>query len=270
MDTHSDASETAQDVSRRSRWTLGGAIAVGLIFLFRSVIFLYRAHPQDDAYILFGYVKRFVTGAGIVFYPGGPHAEGATDFLWFALLSILHRLGIDIAIAACLLNAAGGAVLGGLIAGAIAPPSGASSTWSGATVSRVALLGLLAPAALAGAAIAAAVGFGSLFYSAAAAWTLALAIAALDGGSSADSAIARIPFAGLLLALIRPDGVVLGAGFVWIGCLAAARRRRLRPFAWRALAAAAGGAVYFAWRWMYFGLPLTNHHRQDESRDGQR
>src|SRR5258708_25503563 len=94
---------------RRMSWA---AIAVGLGFLLRSVPFLYRAHPQDDAYILFGYVSRFVAGQGIVFYPGGPHAEGATDFLWFVALSALHRLGIDIALAAALLNAAGGAGLG--------------------------------------------------------------------------------------------------------------------------------------------------------------
>ncbi|HEV8114098.1 MAG TPA: hypothetical protein VGR31_15105 [Planctomycetota bacterium] len=223
-----------------------GALAVGFVFLARAVVFLYRAHPQDDAYILFGYVRRFVAGEGIVFHAGGPPAEGATDFLWFALLSVLHRAGLDIAVAAALANAAGGALLGGLIARAIA-----RSLTPGPA--RSMLLLLLAPAAFAGGAVAAAVGFGSLLYSAAVAWTFVAAIAALEGD---ERATLRLPFAGLLLGLIRPDGVVLGAGFALIGACAAARRRLVGPFAARASAALAIGAAYFAWRWSYFGLPL--------------
>jgi hypothetical protein len=84
-----------------------------------------------------------------------------------------------------------------------------------------------------------------------------LSVEAIEGGAGAESAILAIPFVGLLLALIRPDGVVLGAAFVLVGLGAAARRAEsLRPFVVRALLAAAVGAAYFAWRWSYFGLPL--------------
>jgi hypothetical protein len=224
---------------RVAAWT---ALAVGLAFLVRALVFLYRAHPQDDAYILFGYVRRLVAGEGIVFYAGGPRAEGATDFLWFALLALLHRLGIDIALAAALLNAAGGAALGALLARPIAE--------------RQSLFPLLAPAAFAGAAVAAVVGFGSLFYAAAVAWTFAAAVEAWEGGPRAAAAIRGIPLAGLILGLIRPDGVVLGAGFAVVAGLAALREGLVRPFARRALAALVAGAAYFAWRWSYFGLPL--------------
>src|SRR5260221_6989417 len=248
MDTHVPAPSSDRGRAE-ARWIRGAAIASGLLFLIRAVLFLYRSHPQDDAYILFGYVRRFVAGEGIVFYPGGPHAEGATDFLWFAALSLLHRLGLDIALSACLLNAAAGALLGGLLAGAIARSSAS-------TTHRVLLLGLLAPAALAGGAIAAAIGFGSLFFSAAAAWALVLAVEAIEGGARAESAILAIPYVGLLLALIRPDGVVLGAAFVLVGAVSARRESCTRPFARRVLLVAALGAAYFAWRWSYFGLPL--------------
>lgn len=238
MDTRQEA--PPPDCRRWIRWA---AITVGLGFLARSVLYLYRAHPHDDAYILFGYVRRFVAGEGIVFYPGGEHAEGATDFLWFAALSALHRLGLDVALAACLLNAAGGALLGAVLGGPIAR-------------SRGLLLGLLVPATLAGGAIAAVAGFGSLFFSAAAAWVLFLAIQAIEGGPRAGSANLAIPFGGLLLGLIRPDGLVLGAGFVLVAAFAATRQGLSRAFASRCLVAAAIGAAYFAWRWSYFGLPL--------------
>jgi hypothetical protein len=79
----------AGDLQRSSArtWSWPAAILVAALFLARALLFLYRTHPQEDAYILFGYVKRFVAGDGIVFYTGGPHAEGATDFLWFLLTS---------------------------------------------------------------------------------------------------------------------------------------------------------------------------------------
>jgi len=235
------------DARSRWRWILAGGTSVGLLFLLRSLVFLYRAHPQDDAYILFGYVRRLVAGEGIVFHSGGPHAEGATDFLWFALLSLSHRLGIDIAVSAALWNAAGGAVLGGLIAAVMRRSS---------RTPPAAVLVLLAPAALAGAATAATVGFGSLFFSAAVAWTYAETVAALEGGAGSARALRRIPLEGLVLGLIRPDGVVLGAGFVAFGGWAAARTGVFAPFARRVAVAILLGAAYFAWRWSYFGLPL--------------
>src|SRR4051794_20721879 len=60
---------------------------------------LYVSHPHEDAYILFKYVRNFTSGLGIVFNAGGPHAEGATDFLWFALLSAFTWIGFDVAVA---------------------------------------------------------------------------------------------------------------------------------------------------------------------------
>ncbi len=226
-------------------WSWAAAVLVAALFLARGLFSLYRTHPQEDAYILFGYVKRFVAGDGIVFYPGGPHAEGATDFLWFLLLSGLHALGIDIALAAAILNAAGGAVVGGLIGGAVL----GRRTGVAAPLLLLALL----PAALAGAAVAAIVGFSSLFFAGIAAACLALALRALDGDATAAR---RIPYATLALALVRPDGVVLGAGFALVGWIGAARAGVARDFLRRCLLAAAIGAVYFAWRWSYFGLLL--------------
>jgi hypothetical protein len=244
----------AGDLQRSSArtWSWAAAVLVAALFLARGLLFLYRTHPQEDAYILFGYVKRFVAGDGIVFYPGGPRAEGATDFLWFLLLSALHSIGIDIALAAELLNAAGGAVLGGLI--------GAAVLGGRTGVAAPLLLLALLPAALAGAAVAAIVGFSSLFFSAVAGVCLVLTLRALSESPSrpaGDLGPARwIPPATLVLALIRPDGVVLGACFALVGWIAAARSGRARGYLARCLVAAAIGAAYFAWRWSYFGLPL--------------
>ena len=73
----------------------------------RGIAYLDVRHPHEDAYILFRYVNNLVTGEGISFNPGGPPTEGATDLLWMILLSGLVRLGVDVARAAVLLNAAG-------------------------------------------------------------------------------------------------------------------------------------------------------------------
>lgn len=226
-------------------WSWTAAALVAALFLARGILFLYRSHPADDAYILFGYVKRFVAGDGIVFYPGGPHAEGATDFLWFLALSGLHALGIDIVIAAALLNAAGGALIGGCIGGAVLGRR--------TRVETPLLLVALIPVALAGAAVAAILGFSSLFFSGVAAGCLLLCLSALRGERTNAG---RIPWAALLLALIRPDGVVLGAGFALVGWIGASRAGVARAYLLRCLGAAAVGATYFAWRWSYFGLAL--------------
>jgi hypothetical protein len=77
----------------------------------RGIGQLYTRHPHEDAYILFRYAEHLAAGLGIVYNPGGPPTEGATDFLWLVLLAGLVRAGADVAVAAVWLNALGAALL---------------------------------------------------------------------------------------------------------------------------------------------------------------
>jgi hypothetical protein len=201
------------------------------------------SHPMEDAYILFHYVENFVAGHGIVFNAGGPHAEGATDFLWFLVLSVLGRAGFNVAVAACVLNALG-AAFASLVCVAAVRASGCRGPW--------ALLLALAslPVIAIGGALASYFGFSAMAYGA-----LALVVFAASIAPSART-VAWIPALSLALGLFRPDGVLLGVAYALLGFFSARKLGAMRGYARSAIAAVAAGAIYFAWRFAYFGLPL--------------
>jgi hypothetical protein len=58
----------------------------------------------DDAYIPLVYVRNFLAGHGIVFYPGGERVEGFTSPLWFLLMTIAGTLRIPLPLAANFLS----------------------------------------------------------------------------------------------------------------------------------------------------------------------
>jgi len=195
--------------------------------------FLVWGRPHEDAFILFRYCKNLAAGQGIVFYPGGPHAEGATDFLWMVAVTSVHRLGIDVALAALVLNS-----LGFYIAAQIL-----LSSWPRSWPFRLAVvLQLASPLALAGY-----VGFSVTLYS-----SISLALLALY----VRGRILLIPAIALLLGLLRPDGVIIGIVFTVLGLIDAWRTQKTRPFLATSAICLLVGTGYFLWRWHYFGLPL--------------
>ena len=103
---------------RRSGWgppTALGCLTGGL-FLAIGWSVLSTRQPAEDAYILFRYAEHLADGHGIVFNIGGPRTEGATDFLWLLLVSGLTAAGLDVAVAALVLNSLGAGLTGGLLA----------------------------------------------------------------------------------------------------------------------------------------------------------
>jgi len=98
-------------------------------------------------------------------------------------------------------------------------------------------------------------GFSSLLYQG-----LILAAFVVTAGNSSRAA-AAVPWMGLVITLFRPDGAFFAAAFV-----IAAGARELRAsgrgrFLASTLGAVLVGAIYFVWRWAYFGelLPLPLH-----------
>jgi hypothetical protein len=218
-------------------------LLVFAIYLVIAVHTLFVAHPAEDAYILFRYVENFTAGRGIVFNVGGPRAEGATDFLWFALLSVITKIGLNVALAAALLNAIGAGWASFACVEVVRV-----STCRGPCTLVLALLSL--PVAITGGALAGYFGFSAMLYGALAMWVFHVSLA-----PTSRRAI-WIPMLGLSLGLFRPDGVLIGVAYTLIGFHYARKAGLARPYVKSALAAAAIGALYFACRFLYFGLPL--------------
>lgn len=74
----------------------------GLIYLW--VQHAFQALPYEDAAILMRYVGHLGTAEGIVWNKGGSPVDGATDFLFLVLASVIHALGIRVESAVLGLN----------------------------------------------------------------------------------------------------------------------------------------------------------------------
>jgi len=66
------------------------------------------------------------------------------------------------------------------------------------------------------------------------------------------------PFISLIIALFRPDGVIIGVGFVVVGFYVAYKKRQIKPYMYGVFFGLVVGVSYFVWRYNYFGnlLPL--------------
>jgi len=211
-------------------WALGYAV-------------LANQHPHEDAYILFRYAEHIASGNGIVFNVGGPPSEGATDFLWLLGIAALTRLGVDVAFAAVALNSIGAGMLGALFAFSARPAFGRPEGL---------VLALLVPAIVIGssAAAASAVGFSALLFSS---FCAALFVITISESAWAHSII---PIIGLILGLIRPEGVAVGVAFTMVGGWLAWQGGQRQKYLVISALSGLAGIAYFAWRVNYFGLLL--------------
>jgi len=225
-------------------WPRAVALVLALAYLGIGLARLSASHPHEDAYILFTYARNLAAGHGIVFHAGGPHSEGATDFLWMLGLALGNALGLDVAVCAQAGNALGAGLLGFVLVGGLRP-----EVWSPLARGAAACsAGVLAT----GAALAGWAGFSTMLYAAVVVW---LADLATRSGARARAAV---PLVALLLGLLRPDGVLLGAALALGSYFFSAGAGERRAWRRSALAALGLGGAYFAWRAWYFGelLPL--------------
>jgi len=221
------------------------ATTTGVFFFLAGYTVLTRRHPAEDAYILFRYAEHLAAGLGIVFNPTGPRAEGATDFLWLLGLAAGVRMGIDVAVTAVLLNALGSALFTGLLAWAVTEAS-----WPSARIWQVLAIILSGAFLSSHIATAAYLGFSSSLYAALVVLLLWTAL------RYTPRSTLWIPWVGLVIALFRPDGVIIGVGFTLTGIAQARQLGIIRRYMAGSVATAIVGLSYFAWRYAYFGLLL--------------
>ena len=219
--------------------------ALGVLLLVALLLAPFFGQPFEDAIILYQYSANLAHTGVISFIPHGPPAEGATDFLWMLYLAagqLLHIPSYGLAVftsAICVVLLA--VVLIRLARQRVTPVN----------LLAVAGLVLLAPQTW-----AAAAGF-SVF-----AFGLTLALMAGLACERYGAAVST----GLILCLIRPDGVVFAVPLLLVYLF---RGGELRSRATKVtLGFVLPGAAYFLWRWYYFGLllPLPFYVKSDTPR----
>ena len=206
---------------------------------------LYWSWTEDDAFISFRYAQNLERGNGLVFNPG-ERVEGYSNFSWVLLAAAALRNGQDPEQVAKVI---------GLVSGLAA----ILMSWMLArrVVIGVGLTALVAAFYLAISPILvqhAVNGLETVFFAA-----LLIGAVLLATGPLRPWRRAALVAVLVTLSLTRPEGAFLA--LVLLGARAAsahAAGERWRPALHDAAAFAALFAVYFVWRWNYFGLPFPN------------
>lgn len=219
--------------------------SVFLAYFSASLYVLMTGHLHEDAYILYIFSESFANGNGISYFPGGEPAEGATDFLWMIFLGIGNFIGVDVAVFAAILNGVGLAVIA--LISILLVEKNVKGFWGvaiGGMLSVLIVFSQIAQASLSG--------FSSGFYCA----FVAICFYIVFQGKA--SFLHFIPVVGIILGLLRPDGVIIGVVASIIGLFFAHREEVLRKYLVYSAICFFAGVVYFAWRYSYFGnlLPL--------------
>lgn len=232
----------AADAGRIPKWNLFhdilvraiavyGALATILLLLIPK-LFL----PAEDSAILFQFSRNLATNGAITFIPLGARAEGATDFLWMVLIALGMKLHIDPMWLVAVVNVISILLLAALLI-----------RIAGRRPNVLSIFFVVGAFAMMPQIVAAIGGFSTLPFT----YILVAFVFCFLGRRDAAAALL-----GLILCLLRPDGVV----FV-VPLLAAALMiypQRGRRFVTDLAFFAVPGIAYFLWRWHYFAelLPL--------------
>ncbi|MDJ0852801.1 MAG: hypothetical protein QNK04_30900 [Myxococcota bacterium] len=218
----------------------------GIAALFLAHAF-FLGGVAEDAFISFRFARNLAAGQGLVWNVGDPPVEGYTNFLWMLCSALWIRAGVD-------------PVLGAQALGVVAALATLVVTWRCGRLLGWGDAALMPPLFLALTGPFCAWSTGGLETSAFAAL---LAFAAFHLARSVQETRPADPWIGsffLLLAMLtRPEGAVAAAALAVPGVWLARRRPALgRRLVAPALACLGLFALYFAWRWSYFGQLLPN------------
>lgn len=220
------------------------SLAVAVVFLLYCMLLISKGHFHEDAYIMFIYVENLLNGEGITYFPGGGHIEGATDFFWLVLLAVLGKVGFSTGTSAIVLNSVGVFIICSIISRTIL------SSGLERSVSMILMLPFIVLWIYLGPLVAAVGGFSVFLY---------MAMVLVNFYTVfRPKYVTYTPYVSIVVALFRPDGVIIGVGFTLIGLYFALKHDKLRSYLIGMAIGAFVGLAYFAWRFSYFGnvLPL--------------
>lgn len=228
---------------------LGVSTFFGFVFIISAVLILTFGHLHEDAYILFQYSKKLALGKGIVFDELSGPTEGATDFLWMALLALMHFIGLNLGTAAALINSAG-FILSSFIM---------LKLYGKLDLGAFCILLLII---FSGGFAAALGGFSTLAYG---------SLILLFGHSIINKRYKIISILTLLIPLFRPDGALIVLGGVFTAFILSNKEKRKVLFFYL-IPPAVLGIGYFYWRLSYFDsllpLPLLVKAKTDSLMEG--
>lgn len=240
MEAFSNMSGLVKNMDRRAiSWFY--SVVLSAIYGLFNLYLINNGHFHEDAYILFIYVENLVNGNGITYFPGASPIEGATDFLWMIFIASLVSLGVDVGIAVIILNSVGVALISYVFFFELVILRSQKKAsllfvifWSFIWITQSSLMASVG-------------GFSVYLY-------LGLIVLAIKLLSNYKT-IKYIPYISILLALYRPDGVVLGVVFTLIGFY---KVNEKKSYFASMLVVAGVGIAYFLWRYEYFSnlLPL--------------
>ncbi|OIQ25323.1 hypothetical protein [uncultured Vibrio sp.] len=216
-----------------------------------SIFILMTGHLHEDAYILFIYAENLANGHGISYYPGGSKTEGATDFLWMAILSSMNYIGLDVAISAALVNSIGITISSFAIL----------SILKNNQQKLLALLYIiiLVTSDIVSASIS---GFSTGLY------TGLVSLIFISLIKDRSESIYLVPILSIVIALVRPDGVIIGIISTIVGLhLTIIRNKKVKKYLLLSTFSLIVGVIYFIWRYNYFGylLPLPLYVKSSSS-----
>jgi len=208
----------------------------------------FNTPPVEDACMLLRYSQHLADGQGIVWNRGEDPVDGATDFLFMVTTAGIAKAGFNVLVSARAIGIISHVMTILIIYLAVIAINRAGRTAALLSAAYFAIGPGLDYVSL---------GFGTPFFALFAAITWCFANVAAD---SRESLFHDLAFAlsGLILGLIRPEGVILAslmlASIVYIRGLRGSYRTVGVFFGVFGLL----GGAYFLWRWWYFGYPLPN------------
>jgi len=200
----------------------------------------------DDAFITFRYSKNVVMGIGPTFNGTGLHAEGYTSFLWMLVMTLPHFLNFGVESFAKLAGIL--ATLGTMACMGLFLWQAGSPDWRGYRIVAAGLvifiLGLLPETA-----VHAVSGMETASYTLLLTLLVTLIFLAVKGK---NWAVNWTPPIALLTGLMRPEANLVAVIMLMVVVLSVSQKKKflLRVGLFYILP----GALYFIWRWSYFGV----------------
>jgi hypothetical protein len=236
-----------------SRVLIGIALGISAvaIFVVAKQVGLAWSYTPDDAFIWFRYAQNLAAGNGITFNADGPRAEGYTGFLWLWIMAIPHWLRSDPVLFSKWVGvtlAAGTFALTFRVAMELSDFADRGVRWIAAALAILMLAAsLMVPAH-------AVSGMETILYAFLLLLLFHLEFRLHEHG---DRLVIRaLPIVGLLVGLSRPEGVLATCCVLCAALWQAPPSVRSRLFRSTLIGFVLPGAIYFAWRFDYYGIPL--------------